>query len=47
MRDVTDDTGGVVTAERAKIAAGGWGARLLVLRGSTDSGREVPLLSSS
>lgn len=32
MRDVTDDTGGVVTAERAKIAAGGWGARLLVLR---------------
>src|SRR5262245_28618360 len=33
MRDLTDEPEGVVAAERARIAAEGWGARLLDLQG--------------
>src|SRR5262249_34447172 len=33
LRDLTDEPAGVVAAERAQVAAEGWGARLLALQG--------------
>ena len=34
LRDLVDAPGGVVAAERARVAAEGWGARLLALQGA-------------
>ena len=33
MRDLTDEPPGAIAAERARVATGGWGARLLALQG--------------